>query len=101
MITPLTAAREALEKISERECSYKSTALIELAIAKLRAAEAEAGWRPIAEAKAGAKLDHVGVHTTATKSGWLKGDGFYKDEAICSGFTHFLMLPAPPAREGK
>jgi hypothetical protein len=58
------------------------------------------GWRPIAEAEDGVKLDVVGQHTKAVKSGWLRGLGYYKAEAIRDGFTYFFMYPAPP-QEGE
>lgn len=60
----------------------------------------ESGWRPIAEAEDGVKLDVVGQHTKAVKSGWLRGLGYYKAEAIRDGFTYFFMYPAPP-QEGE
>jgi len=55
-------------------------------------------WRPISEAPSGVKLDHVGTHWDGNKQGWLGGLGYYKEEAITSGFKYYFMLPLPPER---
>jgi hypothetical protein len=56
-------------------------------------------WRPIDEAPDGVKLDVVGCHHPGTTKGWLRGSGYYKSEAVQTGFTHFCILPTPPPQE--
>ncbi len=56
-------------------------------------------WLPIEQALDGVKLDMVGCHHPGTTKGWLRGSGYYKREAMETGFTHFVILPTPPPQE--
>lgn len=121
MTTAITAAREALElalKYATREIhevwdedAISAEKQINVALAQLRAAEAEAGWRPIAEApKDGTPiLVHRYNHMIPYIAAWLDGaaisqPGWHNvDLHVRIGMapTHWRPLPAPPAKEGK
>jgi len=81
---------------------------IESSIAQLRAAEAESGWRPIAEApKDTAIMVYVNgfkiAHYNIRLGKWI-GYGLETSDTILMSRdppTHWQPLPAPPAKEGK
>lgn len=105
----MPADLDALEALLDYSHDYERSDLAEregkivdafpTLIAELRELREANRWRPIAEAPDGVKLDLVGCRHMPTSKGWLRGSGFYKREAMTSGFTHFLVLPDPPEGE--
>ena len=66
-------------------------------LAHLRAAEAERGWRPIAEAP---KDSHV-IVGKLHRGKWEWKPTQFVNVAMEDGYTHYLVVPPPPAKEGK
>jgi hypothetical protein len=95
---PILHAIACCDFVSKQRMAKALAARLEPLLCAAREGE---GWRPITEAEDGVRLDQVGCHHPGTKNGWLRGDGFYKREAITSGFTHFFTFPPPPPREVK
>jgi hypothetical protein len=112
MTDVLKLAEEALELVRgevEHPMTTQSQEAYVDALAAIRAARAECGWRPIAE-----MADHEAFNqaTILGRWGWWYGQPperwcfgncghMSKSEAIKSGYTHFYrpQLPPPPARE--